>query len=34
MAPLAPTLAARFDALVEKQNALGWEAPVCGPMKP
>ena len=26
--------AAKFDELVARQNALGWEAPVCGTMKP
>jgi acyl-CoA thioesterase FadM len=34
MTPLAPELAARFDELVARQNQLGWEAPVCGSMKP
>jgi acyl-CoA thioester hydrolase len=34
MAPLAPEVAAKFDELVARQNALGWEAPVCGTMKP
>jgi acyl-CoA thioester hydrolase len=34
MSPLAPELAARFDELVAKQNALGWHAPLCGTMNP
>jgi acyl-CoA thioester hydrolase len=34
MAPLSGELAARFDALVAQQNALGWDAPLCGAMKP
>jgi acyl-CoA thioester hydrolase len=34
MTPLPPDIAERFDALVARQNALGWAAPVCGVMKP
>jgi len=34
MAPLPADIAARFDRLVAEQNQLGWEAPVCGVMKP
>lgn len=34
MAPLPQDIAERFDALVARQNALGWEAPVCGVMRP
>jgi len=34
MAPFPAELAARFDNLVEAQNRLGWDAPVCGAMKP
>ncbi len=34
MAPMPPEIAAQFDALVERQNQLGWEAPVCGAMTP
>ena len=34
MAPLPPEITERFDRLVARQNALGWDAPVCGVMKP
>jgi acyl-CoA thioester hydrolase len=34
MSPMAPELCAKFDALVAKQNQLGWEPPVCGSMQP
>ncbi|MEX2114416.1 MAG: thioesterase family protein [Pirellulales bacterium] len=34
MAPFPPDLAERYDQLVARQNALGWEAPVCGVMRP
>jgi acyl-CoA thioester hydrolase len=34
MAPFPPELAERFDKLVEAQNQLGWDAPVCGIMRP
>ncbi len=34
MAPLPPEITERFDRLVAQQNALGWDAPVCGVMKP
>jgi acyl-CoA thioester hydrolase len=34
MAPIPPELAERFDQLVAQQNALGWDAPVCGIMRP
>jgi acyl-CoA thioester hydrolase len=34
MAPLGPEIAKRFDKLVAAHNKLGWEAPVCGIMKP
>lgn len=34
MTPMPETITARFDKLVAEQNRLGWEAPVCGAMKP
>jgi acyl-CoA thioester hydrolase len=34
MAPLPSELTDRFDKLVEAHNKLGWEAPVCGVMRP
>ena len=34
MAPFPAEIAARFDKLVEEQNRLGWDAPVCGAMHP
>ena len=34
MSPIAPEVAERFDRLVEEQNALGWDPPVCGVMAP
>jgi acyl-CoA thioester hydrolase len=34
MAPLPMEIASRFDALVARQNSLGWEAPICGVMRP
>ncbi|MGD9720996.1 MAG: thioesterase family protein [Pirellulales bacterium] len=34
MAPFPPDLAARFDAVLAEHNALGWDAPVCGVMRP
>lgn len=34
MAPLPPDIAERFDRLVDAQNRLGWDAPVCGVMRP
>jgi acyl-CoA thioester hydrolase len=34
MAPMPQEILERFDALVAKQNQLGWHAPVCGVMRP
>jgi acyl-CoA thioesterase FadM len=34
MAPLPEDIARRFDEVVARQNALGWEAPICGVMRP
>jgi hypothetical protein len=34
MAPMPQEILERFDALVAKQNQLGWQAPVCGVMRP
>ncbi|REK06741.1 MAG: hypothetical protein DWQ37_22085 [Planctomycetota bacterium] len=34
MSPIPPQICERFDAVVARQNALGWEAPVCGVMHP
>lgn len=34
MAPLPPEIAERFDELLAAHNRLGWEAPVCGSMRP
>lgn len=34
MAPLPDDIARRFDALVQEQNKLPWDPPVCGVMKP
>jgi acyl-CoA thioester hydrolase len=34
MAPLPESITTRFDKLVAEQNALGWDPPVCGAMKP
>jgi acyl-CoA thioester hydrolase len=34
MAPFPPVIADRFDQILAEQSTLGWEAPVCGAMKP
>jgi acyl-CoA thioester hydrolase len=34
MAPWPPDIAACLDKLIAEQNKLGWDAPVCGVMKP
>ena len=34
MAPMPQEILERFDALVARQNQLGWHAPVCGVMRP
>jgi acyl-CoA thioester hydrolase len=34
MAALPPEITERFDRLLARQNALGWQAPVCGVMHP
>jgi hypothetical protein len=34
MAPFPADVAARFDALAARHAGLGWQAPVCGSMKP
>jgi acyl-CoA thioesterase FadM len=34
MSAIPPEICERFDALVARQNALGWEPPLCGVMTP
>jgi len=34
MSPMSAEIAARFDRLVESQNAFGWDPPTCGIMGP
>jgi acyl-CoA thioester hydrolase len=34
MAPLPESITTRFDKIVAEQNQLGWDAPICGVMKP
>jgi len=34
MSSIPPEIAERFDRLVIEQNALGWDPPVCGVMRP
>ena len=34
MVALPPEIAERFDRLVEEHGRLGWDAPVCGAMRP
>jgi hypothetical protein len=32
--PYPPHIAARIDALIAESEALGWDAPVCGMIRP
>lgn len=32
--PYPPHLSSRIDAMIEEQNQLGWDAPICGVIKP
>ncbi len=34
MAPLPPEITEPFDRLVHQHNQLGWQAPICGAMRP